>query len=121
MPHVGEAELVDALEDRPDAATAAHLAACGACEVRLLELRTAMHAVLAAGDDVNEPAPAFWDHFPRRVSRALDEAQAQPHGWFHATRWVWGSAVAAILLVMLLLPVRDTSVVPLQDPAVGDA
>lgn len=116
MQHLDEAELVDALDGRPTAASLSHLGGCPDCEARLLDLRAAMQAVIAADDQFVEPSPSFWDHFPRRVNRALDEAPA-PRAWFQATRWVWGSAAAAILLLMMLLPLRDGPVISPQDPA----
>jgi len=119
MPHLDDAQMLDAVDGRADADAVSHLAACGSCRARVDELRTVM---LTVGDaDVPEPSPLFWDHFPVRVSRAID-ASPQPRAWQSASRWLWGSASAAgVVVVMLLLPMRRDVAAPAPAPQVSDA
>ncbi|MEX1126934.1 MAG: hypothetical protein WD227_09470 [Vicinamibacterales bacterium] len=106
MQHLDDTQLVDAVDGRLDAATAAHAEACDTCGARVTEMREALRGLAAV--DVPEPSPLFWDHFPSRVSRAIDAAAA-PQRWFTPARLVWGSAAALIVVLLLLLPSRVMS------------
>lgn len=119
MPHLDEAQMLDAVDGRPAAAAASHLAACASCSARFDELRTVMVTV---GDaEVPEPSPLFWDHFPTRVSRAID-ASPDSRAWLLARRWLWGSAAAAgVVAVLLLLPMRRDVAAPAPGPTVSEA
>ena len=119
MPHLDDSQVLDAVDGRPDAAAASHLAACVSCSARVDELRTVL--LTAADADVPEPSPLFWDHFPARVNRAIDAAP-EPRSWVSASRWLWGSAAAAaVVLVLLLLPMRHDVAAPAPEPKVSDA
>jgi hypothetical protein len=62
--------------------------------------------------EVPEPSPLFWEHFPTRVSRAIDAAPRQS-GWLNASRWVWGSAAtAAVVMLLMLLPLPRDAAAP---------
>jgi len=107
MPHLDETQLLDALEAKLEATlegklAAAHLADCGACRDRVSELRSVIASVTSV--EVPEPSPLFWDHFPARVSRAIDAAPS-PAGWWRSPRWLWGgAATAALVMLLMLLP-----------------
>lgn len=116
MHHLSETQIVDAVDGRLDAAAAAHLAACGPCGARVAELHELMRALPAV--DVPEPSPLFWDHFPSRVSRAID-APAAPRRWCSPAGLLWGSAAAAVIVLgLLLMPMRT---VPVDDAPVTAA
>jgi hypothetical protein len=79
MSHLTDLELVDAVDGRDDVAgTLAadrrlHLDACDLCRARVDELRAVI--AHAAGVDVPEPSPLFWNHFNARVRDGIDGAQ----------------------------------------------
>lgn len=102
MRHLDETQIVDAVDGRLDAAAAAHAEACETCGARVSEMREALRGLAAVG--VPEPSPLFWDHFPARVSRAIDATPA-PQRWFTPARLAWsGAAVIAVVLLLLLPP-----------------
>jgi hypothetical protein len=101
MQHLDDTQLVDAVDGRLDEAAAAHADACEQCRARLTELRRMLGALAAV--DVPEPSPLFWDHFPSRVSRAID-VPAAPQRWFTPARLVWSSAAALVVVAVLLVP-----------------
>jgi hypothetical protein len=105
MAHLDETQLLDALDGGPDEAAAAHIASCASCAGRVGELHFVLQSMRASGAaDVPEPSPLFWEHFPARVSRAIDAKPERP-AWFGAYGWLWGSAAAvAVMLVLLALP-----------------
>ncbi len=112
--HLNDTQLLDAadgsLDRTPDPAASAHLADCRACADRVSELRSMIES--AASLEVPEPSPLFWEHFPARVSRAIDAAPRQA-GWLNASRWLWGSAAtAAVVMVLMLLPLRRDAAAP---------
>jgi hypothetical protein len=100
MQHLDDTQLVDAVDGRLDAAAAAHAHACEHCRARVTELRQMLGALAV---DVPEPSPLFWDHFPSRVSRAID-ATAAPQRWFTPARLVWSSAAALLVVALLVVP-----------------
>jgi hypothetical protein len=99
MQHLDDTQLVDAVDGRLDAAAAAHAHACEQCQARLSEMRRMLGALAV---DVPEPSPLFWDHFPSRVSRAIDTT-AVPQPWVTPARLVWGSAAGLVMVALLLL------------------
>ncbi len=126
MRHASPDELVDLAEgvDRP--AVQAHVDRCVACADQLADLRPMVtaHAADGAGDDaddlwatageVPEPSPLFWTHFPRRVSRALEQAVDREPRWLDRARlslmWPWlGPSLAASLIVGLAIGVGLSS------------
>ena len=112
--HLNDMQLIAAAEDLRDGtldpAASAHLAECRACADRVSALRSTIES--AASLEVPEPSPLFWEHFPGRVSRAIDAAPPQA-GWLHASRWLWGSAAtAAVVMLLMLLPLRRDAAAP---------
>ena len=111
--HLDEAQIVEAADGQGDHDAITHLAGCRTCGDRVSELRSILQSV--ASVDVPEPSPLFWDHFPARVGRAIEAApeRGRGGGWLSASRWIWGSAAtAAVVMVLLLLPLRRDTVVP---------
>lgn len=103
--HLSEAKLVDLLDGVRDAAGDEHLSACESCRERLEEARAGLG--LARDAEVPEPAPSYWETFPRQVGRRLEE---RPRPW---GRWVWPAlATVAAGLVMIALPHRAPVVTP---------
>lgn len=116
--HLNDAQIVDAVDGRPGAAVSAHLAHCATCDARVAELRGMLQTV--ATDHVPEPSPLFWEHFPVRVSRAIDAAPVS-RGSLIRARWLWGSAAAvAAVLVLLLLPISRETGTPPPDGRASD-
>jgi hypothetical protein len=130
MGHLGSDELVDLADGTRPESSAPHLTACDACRRSLADLRAAMQA--AAGVDVPEPSPLFWDHFSARVRDAVAADAARPAGWWG--RWSWTrlalpvslAGVAALALAFMLtsrvgpLPTLKTPR-PLPAPALAEA
>src|SRR5688572_27212527 len=120
MAHLDDTQLLEAAtgerDSEVDAAAARHLGGCRTCSDRVGELRSMIETV--ASVDVPEPSPLFWDHFPARVTRAIESAP-EPTRWFSASRWLWGSAAtAAVVMVLMLLPLRRDAVAPTEAPII---
>jgi hypothetical protein len=104
--HLPPEELVDLAEGTRPEASAPHLASCAECRRQLGEMRAMMSA--AAGVDVPEPSPLFWDHLSARVSDAVAVERAPRAGWLHVAAWrrfpvsASAAAVAAIIVVVAL-------------------
>ena len=95
--HLNEAELIDHLEGVLSPARAAHVAACAACSSQLETVRDALASL--DGPPVIPPSPVFWQTFPERVRRAIDEP-------VRGGRWMGWRGVAACacgILVILAL------------------
>jgi hypothetical protein len=134
--HLNADELVDLAEGARPESSAPHLAACPQCRAQLDDLRAMMSA--AAGVDVPEPSPLFWDHFSQRVHDAVaaedGDARLKASRSIVSTvpglrafvlgilgaRAFQASVVAlAAVAVVFLLPSRVLS--PTRPPGVGDA
>lgn len=125
MRHLDDLQLIEAVDDRLVGGSERHLSGCARCRMRVAEMRITLRQVADAG--VPEPSPLFWDHFPARVTRALDAAAPRP-GLFTAARLGWLAAAAAIVVFGLSwIPNRgmapgDTSTVAVEGrPARGPA
>ena len=111
MKHLGDTDVVDAVDGRLDAVRESHLAGCQACRARVEESQAWFRTL--ADIEVPEPSPLFWDSFPARVNRAID-APAAPRGWFTPARMAWTIAAAAVVVLMLLImPMRT---LPVDEP-----
>jgi len=100
--HLAEQELVDALDGTLADVRAAHVASCPACAAQVEELRAI--AARAAGVDVPEPPPFFWNQLSARVRVAVaEEAAAGPRvlSWPLWLRPAIASGAAAILIVLV--------------------
>lgn len=104
MHHLDDAQLVDGVDGRLDAAAAAHADTCEHCRARLGATRRMLGTLAAV--EVPDPSPLFWEHFPMRVSRAID-APAAPPRWFTPARLVWGTAGVVVMVALLLIPVLN--------------
>src|SRR5262249_8786022 len=76
--HLTPARLVDLAEGADAERSVPHLAECDACRRALAELRATL-ADAAAGRDVPEPSPLFWEHLSSRVRDGVAE-QGLPAG-----------------------------------------
>ena len=63
--HLKDDELVDLAEGARPESSAPHLASCEPCRRQVRDLRALMS--VAAGVDVPEPSPLYWDHMSARV------------------------------------------------------
>ena len=79
MSHVPEPRLLDVLEGR-GATDRAHVDACAQCRARLAEAQAGL--ALAAGAEVPEPSPVYWESLRGQVSRRVDEeSERRPAFW----------------------------------------
>jgi hypothetical protein len=93
---------VDALDGTLVEVRAAHVAACPACAAQVEELRAI--AARAAGVDVPEPPPFFWNQLSALVRAAVaEQAPAGPRvlSWPQWLRPAIASAAAGILIVLV--------------------
>jgi hypothetical protein len=107
--HLTPSQFVQAAEDTLDARGAAHLGSCDECRQTVDGLRAAL--LDAAGVDVPEPSPLFWNGFSARVRAATAEVPA-PRAWWKPASWIAIgslSAAAIVLAVSLRTPPGDRS------------
>jgi hypothetical protein len=111
--HLTFEELIDAAEDPRVEAAMPHVQSCDACRREIVALRATMAA--AAGVDVPEPSPLFWDHLSHRVREAVESAEAPESrsafaGWTPRNAWrAWAMAgVAAAVVVSLYVTAPRT-------------
>jgi hypothetical protein len=86
-------QFVDLAEGTAPESSLPHLASCDACRRELAEMRALMSE--AAGVDVPEPSPLFWNHLSTRVRDAVAEEGARTQSW---RRWVFNPRVLAPVL-----------------------
>ena len=104
--HLNEGQLIDLAEGtRPESAEP-HLASCARCRAELSELRAVMS--VAAGVEVPEPSPLFWDHLSMRVHDAVAAEATRPRasaalGLGRASSlWSWRVLLPAAALAALV-------------------
>jgi hypothetical protein len=68
--HLGGDRLFDVLEGAGSAAERAHVAACAECAALVAEAGAGQR--LAAGAEVPEPSPLYWEAFRRSVGRRIE-------------------------------------------------
>jgi hypothetical protein len=112
--HVPEQRLLDVLEGTGVAARA-HVEACAQCRARLAEAQAGL--ALAAGAEVPEPSPLYWESLRRQVSRRVDEQGARlPAFWRRISLGPALAAAAAVLVgIVTLLPVAGRLPSPLPE------
>lgn len=102
MNHLTPDELIDAAEGVLGAERTRHFDTCEFCRKEVAALRALLHE--AAGVEVPEPSPLFWDHLSARVRQAVAEERSPAVGW---ARWFgWSTlapagALAAVLIAMV--------------------
>ena len=106
MRHLTLDQLIDLAEGTRPESSVPHLESCDRCRGQLADLRAMRSA--AAGADVPEPSPLFWDHLSARVSEAV-AAQAAAHreswlerAWSQPAVRLLAAALAVILLAAAL-------------------
>jgi hypothetical protein len=109
MRHLSVDEMLDLAEGTRLMAAFPHLATCDWCRRQLADIQSAIAA--AAGVDVPEPSPLFWDALSARVREAVTEAQRQRAGRLVAARG-WRTAgftaiAAAALIAAVAVPLKQ--------------
>jgi hypothetical protein len=79
MAHLTPEQFVDLAEGTALESSMPHLASCDACRSELAGMRALMSE--AAGVDVPEPSPLFWNHLSTRVHDAVAEESGRPRSW----------------------------------------
>lgn len=98
--HLSPDVIIDVAEERGSPQALRHAAECARCRDQVAEVRTAL--TLAAGVDVPEPSPLYWDHLAARIGHAIaTEPVPAAAGWFRGWR-LWASAAAAAAAVLVL-------------------
>jgi hypothetical protein len=109
--HVRDDELMDVAEGTAPAAVRRHVEACGACRERVAEAAAGWD--LAAGADVPEPAPVYWDAFRKQVGRRVgSERGSRPVAWLPALAAAAVIAIGVGWLKPALAPTRPVSTLP---------
>lgn len=130
MNHLSRTELVDFIESSPllPAARAGHASSCHECRAEADALRSIR--ALAMTDEVPEPSPLFWDHFPARVAAAIgEEAPGRSRGpeavagmrWLRAPMMTWAAAATMTVLMIITVVWRTTlhAPAPVEGPAIA--
>jgi len=112
--HVPEHRLLDVLEGR-GASDRAHVEACAQCRARLAEAQAGL--ALAAGAEVPEPSPLYWESLRRQVSRRLDEESGRrPAFWRRISLGPVLAAAAVLAGIVTFLPLAGRPPAPLPPP-----
>jgi len=112
--HVPEPRLLDVLEGR-GATDRAHVDACAQCRARLAEAQAGL--ALAAGAEVPEPSPVYWESLRRQVSRRVDEeSERRPAFWRRVSLGHALAAAAVLAGIATFLPVAGRHPAPLPEP-----
>ena len=111
--HVPEQGLLDVLEGR-GATDRAHVDACAQCRARLAEAQAGL--ALAAGAEVPEPSPLYWESLRRQVSRRVDEESERRRAFWRRISLGPVLAAAAVLAgIVTFLPVAGRHPAPLPE------
>jgi len=111
--HVPEQRLLDVLEGRGET-DRAHVDACAQCRARLAEAQAGL--ALAAGAEVPEPSPLYWESLRRQVSRRVDEErERQPAFWRRISLGPALAAAAVLAGIVTFLPVARRHPAPLPE------
>jgi len=106
--HLTDEVLLEVLEGEAERDAREHVAGCARCAARVGEAAEG-RSLAAAGREVPEPSPLYWQAFQREMSERIGQ-EAEPEaaaGW----RRFFGigslvPAVAAVALLLAVLPVR---------------
>jgi hypothetical protein len=115
MNHLTEAELVDLLDGVLPDRRRAHIQACAACQARATDIQWAVRR--AAGSEVPDPSPLFWNHLSARIRDAVaspEVAAGSERAWWG--RAAWGVGLGSLgcvvaLSIMLRGPAAPSSAV----------
>jgi len=117
MKHLTDTQIGEAAEGEQESAPLSHLAACALCARRVGELRAALRE--AASVPVPDPSPLFWEHFPARVSLAIDTAPTRERRWWSPGSLAWLGAAAVIMISVVGFYATQTAVDPGAGPRVA--
>jgi len=111
--HVPESRLLDVLEGR-GGTDQAHVDACAQCRTRLAEVQAGL--ALAAGAEVPEPSPLYWESLRRQVSRRLDEeGERRPALWRRISLGPTLAAAAVLAGIVTFLPLAGRQPAPVPE------
>jgi len=113
--HLEDDVLLDVIEGAASVEATRHAGECAACARRMADARAGLS--VAAGAEVPEPSPLFWDAFRRRVASAIEaEPRQRRFGGFFAPALL---ATAAMVAVIAFLPSdgRAPVAAPASQPA----
>ncbi|MDO8834827.1 MAG: hypothetical protein Q7V01_04490 [Vicinamibacterales bacterium] len=117
-PHLSPDVIIDVAEEQGSPEALRHAVACARCRQQVAETRAAL--ALAAGVEVPEPSPLYWDHLAARISHATATAPAPAaDGWFRGWR-LWASAAAAAAALVLAVAVTSRPDGPAVQPVPGN-
>ena len=106
LAHLSEAEFIDLLDGVLPGERREHLDSCAACAEHAATLMAIAREVQET--DVPEPPPFFWTQLSARVDAAVASEAARPRLLglpLTHVRWVtFAASIAAVLLVLVLLP-----------------
>ena len=94
-------EIIDYVDGALDAGRASHVASCATCQAAAADVRAALAD--AAGAEIPEPAPFFWNSINRRVAAAIAEPPPVRHGWRSWLAWDTLLPVAALAALLIAL------------------
>lgn len=127
MTHLTAAQLIDAAEGgRIVGASAAHLPACDICRRQIADLQ-ALRETVAAGGDVPEPSPLFWDYLSAHVHDAVAAEGGTRVAWWRPSAWPWlampvGAGTVLAVVLAFILTSRGLAPVPIApNPAPAEA
>ncbi|NQW02435.1 MAG: hypothetical protein HQ485_00230 [Acidobacteria bacterium] len=119
--HLSSQEYVDAVDGTLSSVRQAHVARCAQCRA---EVESLVGSVMTlTQDDVPEPSPLFWDHFPQRV-----QTTTQAEG-FSASDTLWWArwktvataaiAVAGVVVAATIYTRPATTAIEPMDSVLG--
>lgn len=92
----------------------AHVDACPQCRARLDEAQRGL--ALAAGAEVPEPSPLYWESLRRQVSRRVDEeSERGPAFWRRISLGPALAAAAVLAGIVTFLPLAGRQPAPLPE------
>ena len=108
--HLEGDRLFDVLEGEGTAADRAHVAACPECAALVSEARAGSD--LAAGADVPEPSPLYWEAFRRSVGRRIETDRRRRTWAFRLVPVLATAAAIAFVVPSLRMTSPGLSPVP---------
>jgi hypothetical protein len=121
--HLKDDELVDLAEGARPESSAPHLASCEPCRRQVRDLRALMS--VAAGVDVPEPSPLYWDHMSARVRERVAMEASPRRPWLDGSAWRRvlrpASAAAVAALIIIVVGLGSRVMAPPPSPATSAA
>lgn len=119
--HLTDEERIDALDGVLPAGRQRHLDACDECREALAGLSSVYARLMASKvDDLAEPSPLFWEHFPARVAGAVTAVEAAAVPWWRGSPRAWMALATATAIVVIALVLPRPDVPPVDTGEVAD-